>query len=126
MLALKTDNLQNIIAENVSHLDGIIRDSLVKVKKLKEKMNDLEAKISQVNKSEKASLTELLKIESDKLNDLCDSLALESKKSWLTYENLEKMSKEKNVKIDRLNQLFLRCKSLEEIASDLLCYSLGH
>ena len=105
-------------------MDRIIGEALDEIKRLKETMTGLEKKISQ--EGESSAHTGALKSESDKLNRLSDSLILKSKEAWQKYAELKRVCKAEEVEPPLLDGVRLRCSKIEQIAADLLCYSLGH
>ena len=90
---------------------------------LKDDMNRLEERVGE--KKQPGDLDKLnCAIES--LNQLTDSQILASKKAWRIYEEFERESTGQSLEPDKLNELRAVCKKREQIAADLLCYSLGH
>ena len=99
------------------------RKLLQTLRTLKDDMTELEKRVSQKKQPE-----DLDKLDStiETLNQMTDSQILASKKAWKIYEEFERESKKQSSEPDKLNELRVVCKKREQIAADLLCYSLGH
>jgi hypothetical protein len=88
-------------------------------------MNELELSISMKERAKTIEDMNWLNCEDDKLDELTDSLILESRTAWENYRNLEddcRTSASKYVGMDALKDL---CRKTERLAQDLLCYSLA-
>lgn len=118
--------LQTEIDETTKSLKKSHRKALRKVRTFKEKMNALELRIIEKGSGgTKEDLNEL-NYAIEKLNRLTDSLISESTKSWEKYEKHEEECKRLAYKSTEMDELKVICKEKEELAKDLLCYSLGH
>jgi len=95
------------------------RKTFEKVKKIKNKMNELEQHNSKTR--DLKALDSAIK----RLNKLTDSQILRSKKAWEEYRKLEQESKQSAFSLDQLDNLRTICKNTEGLAADLLCYSLA-
>jgi hypothetical protein len=92
---------------------------LGKVQKLKNKMNELE------QRTPKTRDLKALESAIKRLNKLTDSQILRSKKAWEEYRKLQQESKHCESCPVQLDNLRAVCKKTEELAADLLCYSLA-
>jgi hypothetical protein len=118
--------LQTRINEATKSLEKGHRKALTEVRTLKEKTNALELSISE--KGSGGTIEDLNELNSaiEKLNRLTDSLISESTNAWKKYEKFEQECKMLPYKPAEMNELKVICKEKEELAKDLLCYSLGH
>ena len=94
------------------------RKTLEKVQKLKDQMNSLE---QQAPRTSLNALNSAIK----RLNELTDSHIMQSKKAWEEYRKLEEECKQYALRPAQLDELRVICKKTEELAADLLCYSLA-
>lgn len=99
--------------------------TLKTVGKLKEKMNELEQRMSQKRPEEVEEDMYHLRLATERLNRLTDSQILRSKKAWKEYEELEHDCKMQTLQLPELDGLRAQCKKTEQFAADLLCYSMG-
>lgn len=95
------------------------------VKKLKDKMNELELKISDQTNPRANRDLERLNSAIKRLDTLNDSLILKSARAWEEYEKLEHDCRTHAFEPAGLNDLRTQCQDMERLARDLLCYSLG-
>jgi transketolase len=99
--------------------------ALKTVAKTKEKMNELERRISQKKPEENQEHLNHLRSEIDSLNRLTDSQIMKSKETWKKYEELKHECEMQTLQPSQLDELRILCKKTEQLAADLLCYSLG-
>jgi cell division septum initiation protein DivIVA len=99
-------------------------NALRTVVKLKQKMNELEQRIGQKKREDTKDLNSL-RSAADSLDRLTDSQILMSKKAWKTYEEMEHACRAQALQLPQLHELRILCKKTEQLAADLLCYSLG-
>jgi hypothetical protein len=92
---------------------------------LKEKMNELEQRISQKKPEEAKEDLNSLRYAIESLDRLTDSQILKSKEAWKKYRELEHNCKTQTLESTQLNELQKLCEKTEQVAADLLCYSLG-
>ncbi len=92
---------------------------------LKEKMNVLEQKIGQEKPEEAPEDVASLKSAIDSLERFTDSEILKSKEVWKKYEELKRECENRALTSNQLDELRTMCKKTEQLAADLLCYSLG-
>ena len=92
---------------------------------LKEKMNELEQRIGQEKPEEAAKDAASLRSTIDNLERFTDSEILKSKEVWKKYEELKRECKNHALTSNQLDELRNVCKRTEQLAADLLCYSLG-
>ena len=90
-----------------------------KVETLKNQLNRLERQVSE-NRDAKA-----LELAIERLNRLTDSIIMRSKQAWAMYSRLEHECEQSAVHPVQLNDLKAMCKKTEQLAADLLCYSLA-
>ncbi len=118
--------LQYRINATTKSLENSHRKDLRKVRKLKEKMNALELSISEKGSARTKEDLNKLAYSIEKLNRLTDSLISKSTKAWEEYKTFEQKCKILSYKPPEMNELKVMCTEKEELAKDLLCYSLGH
>jgi len=92
---------------------------------LKEKMNELEQRIGQKKPEEAWEDTASLTSAIDSLERFTDSEILKSREAWKKYEELKLECENHALAPSRLDELRTMCKRTEQLAADLLCYSLG-
>lgn len=92
---------------------------------LKEKMNELEQKIGKEKPEEATEDAASLKSAIDNLERFTDSEILKSKEAWKKYEELKRECENHALTPNQLDELRSICKRTEQLAADLLCYSLG-
>jgi len=114
-----TMELRARIEETERQIQRNYRKTLEKVQKLKNKMNELEQHNPQTQ--DLKALDSAIK----RLNRLTDSQILRSKKAWEEYRKLEQECKQCALCPFQLDNLRAICKKMEELAADLLCYSLA-
>lgn len=93
------------------------------VGEVKARMNELEVKMSKKENVENND--ESLSFARRDLNRLTDSTILKSKEAWKKYEALKRDCETQAFKPPQLDELRMWCKRAEQLAADLLCYSLG-
>jgi predicted RecB family endonuclease len=113
------------VDEAVSHFQKIYTETLNTVENLKERMNRLELSISRKGCKADEQMEELNST-IDHLNKLTDSLISRSKEMWKGYNILEHDCKAKKLEDNELDHLRVLCEKTEQLAADLLCYSLAH
>jgi len=111
--------LQARIEETGRQIQKDYRKTSEKVQKLKNKMNEMEQ--HNMKTRDLKALDSAIK----RLNKLTDSQILRSKKAWVEYRKLEQESKQCTLSPVQLSNLRAICKKTEELAADLLCYSLA-
>jgi DNA-binding transcriptional regulator GbsR (MarR family) len=107
------------IEETGKQIQEDYRKALEKVQKLKNKMNELEMQTP--NSQNARSLDSAIK----RLNRLTDSQIMRSKKAWEEYRKLEHEYEQCSLCSAQLETLRAICKKMEDLAADLLCYSLA-
>jgi tRNA U34 5-carboxymethylaminomethyl modifying enzyme MnmG/GidA len=110
--------LRAIIEDAGRQIQRDYRKTLEKVQKLKNQINKLE---QQTPKTRLKALDLTIK----RLNRLTDSQIMRSKKAWEEYRKLEQECKRCTPCPVQLDELRDVCKKTEELAADLLCYSLA-
>lgn len=123
MKTATSDNFYQRIEKAIRDVEEDDRKLLDTLRTLKDEMNKLEERVGA-----KKQPGDLDKLNSaiENLNQLTDSQILASKKAWKIYEEFEREITGQSLEADKLNELRLVCKKREQIAADLLCYSLGH
>ena len=114
------------IDEVTKNLENSHRSALRKVRTLKEKMNVLELKLGEKRSDGPKEDLDELNSAGEKLNRLTDALISESAKAWEEYKKFEHECKTHHYETVEMNDLKTICKEKEELAKDLLCFSLGH
>jgi len=99
---------------------------LCNIKAIKDEMLDFEKRISIVENDEGISLQCLLRKKSNELNDLSDSVVLISRDAWVKFNYLAQRCESEGSNPTLLEPVRVLCKTIEVIAADLLCFSLGH
>jgi pyruvate formate-lyase activating enzyme-like uncharacterized protein len=117
--------LQNRIERTRKQTEREYAEVLTEVEKLKNKMNRLEQGISKEDQVATTLDSNSLDLAIKSLNELTDSQILRSKKAWEEYRKLETYCKQYAPQLVELDNLKVLCKKMEELAADLLCYSLG-
>jgi chromosome segregation ATPase len=117
--------LQNQIEKRRKHTEREYAKVLKTVEMLKKKMNELEQDIRKEDPVADTSDSTSLGLAIKSLNELTDSQILRSKKAWEEYRKLENYCKRFAFQPVELDKLRVACKKMEELAADLLCYSLG-
>jgi len=107
-------------------LGDTISSILGSIKAIKDEMLDLEKKISAAEQVEGAYLQGSLRVKSDELNDLSDSIVLMSREAWMKFNDLAQRCESVGGDPCLLEPVRVLCKRIEVIAADLLCFSLGH
>ena len=107
-------------------LGDAISSILGSIKAIKDEMLDLEKKISAAEQVEGAHLQASLRIKSNELNDLSDSIVLMSREAWMKFNDLAQRCESEGGDPRLLEPVRVLCKRIEVIAADLLCFSLGH
>jgi len=99
------------------------RKLLETLRTLKDDMNRLEERVGEKKQPEDV---DKLNSAIENLNQMTDLQILASKRAWKICEEFERESTGLSSESDKLNELRAVCKKREQIAADLLCYSLGH
>lgn len=107
-------------------LGDAISRILESIKAIKDEMLGLEKKISAAEQVEGAHLQVSLRIKSNELNDLSDSIVLMSREAWMKFNDLAQRCESEGDDPRLLEPIRVLCKRIEVIAADLLCFSLGH
>jgi tRNA U34 5-carboxymethylaminomethyl modifying enzyme MnmG/GidA len=110
--------LRAVIEDAGRQIQREYRKTLEKVQKLKNQINKLE---QHTPKTRLKALDLVIK----RLNRLTDSQIMRSKKAWEEYRKLEQECKRCTACHVQLGELRTVCKKTEELAADLLCYSLA-
>lgn len=92
---------------------------------LKEKMNELEQRIGHKKPEEATKDAASLRSAIDSLERFTDSEISKSKEAWKKYEELKRECESGALTLNQLDELRIMCKKTEQLAADLLCYSLG-
>ena len=122
---IEVAELQVQIDTAISDLEKDYEKAVKVVKKLKDKMNELELKISDQISPKANGDSDKLNSAIKRLDTFNDSLILKSARAWEEYEKLEHDCKTYAFESTRLNDLRAQCQNMERLARDLLCYSLG-
>ncbi len=100
--------------------------ALKTVKILKGGINELERSRAEEGSVENEALRVELDSAAGRLDAFVDSWILEVKGAWNTYRILEELSGQKEHDVGKLKTLRDLCDESEQLAKDLLCYSLAH
>jgi hypothetical protein len=88
-------------------------------------MNELEQRIAQNKPGEACEDLNSLTSAIESLDRLTDSQIQKSKEMWRKYEELKHDCQMQTLQVHQLDELHILCKKAEQLAADLLCYSLG-
>lgn len=95
------------------------------VKSLKSNINELE--LSTIEKSRiSVADTDDLNSAMEKLDKFTDSVISDSAKAWEKYRGIKRECDILGFEPARMENLRTLCAEYEQLAKDLLCYSLGH
>jgi hypothetical protein len=121
----ETDRLLFHIENATRKVEKDYETALQTIAKNKEKMNELELRISQKKPEENHDDMNHLRSAIDSLDRLTDSQIMKSKQAWKKYEELKHDCEMQTLQPPQLDELQILCKKTEQLAADLLCYSLG-
>lgn len=118
---------QTKIEETINSLERSYAEAVKTVNMLKGRINMLEqARVSE-NSVESHPLRMELDSAVDRLDRFIDSWILEVKDAWSMYRMLEEeLLAAKGSDFEKLSVLKNLCGQSEQLAKDLLCYSLAH
>jgi len=119
------DELQSLINKAVRDLEKSHEKALKDVEKMKETINRLELNMSRKRRTTSKDM-DALNSAIQSLNELSDSQILRSERAWEEYEKLERDCKVHTLKPVGIDNLRVLCKETEELAANLLCFSLAH
>jgi len=119
-------------AELEAQIEMAIRDlrksyrrTVKTVASLKEKINDLELRISRERHAQHHPQLEKLNSAVESLDIFVDSVIVESARAKENCERLKRKCEMQAFKPAQLENLQTLCQENEQLAKDLLCYSLG-
>lgn len=118
---------QTKIEETINSLERSYAEAVKTVNMLKGRINMLEqARVSENSVESRALRMELDSVV-DRLDRFVDSWILEVKDAWSMYRMLEEeLLAAKGSDFEKLSVLKNLCGQSEQLAKDLLCYSLAH
>ena len=114
------------IVDAVNEVEADYEAAVEVIRNLKRRMNQLERRISQEESEQSLKDLNSLRTVTNSLHAFTDSQILKSKKAWNRYVELECDCKAQGAMLAQLGQLHIACKNTEQLAADLLCFSLGH
>lgn len=128
---MTTSELLNRINRAVKETEQKYQNALQELGELKKKINDLERVIVNANAQARTDEDkEQLDSAIDKLIKFTDFMISESERTWEEYRTLERDCRigasEPSVVNAQMKALWGLCKKTDELATDLLCYSLAH
>lgn len=121
----ETDELNARIENSARNVKEDYEKAVETVGMLKDKMNELEKRIGQKKTEEARQDMASLRSTIDSLERFTDSEILKSKAAWKKYEELKNECENQALTLPQLDELRTLCKRTEQLAADLLCYSLG-
>ncbi len=121
-----TNPVELQIEQAVNNLKRGYTRALKTVKRLKGRINELERSRAEEGTVENDALSVELNSAVGRLDAFVDSWILEVKGAWNTYRILEELEGHKEHDVGRLKTLRDLCEESEQLAKDLLCYSLAH
>lgn len=121
----ETDELRVRIENATRNVKEDYETALKTVGTIKANMNELEQRISQKKPAQAGEDMNSLRAAIYSLDKLTDSQILKSKEAWKKYEELKRDCEIQNPASPQLDELRTLCKKTEQLAADLLCYSLG-
>ena len=101
------------------------RKALEEIERMKEKINKLERDLSEKGHAKTSEDMDELNSATEGLNKLTDSLILRSGRAWEEYKRLEHECMIRAFEPAGLDLWKVLCKRSEQLAADLLCYSLA-
>ena len=122
---IKNDELSARIESATRNVKEDFEKAVGTVGMLKLKMNELEQRIGQEKPEEATEDTTSLRSAIDSLERFTDSEILKTKAAWKKYEELKHECENHALSPPQLDELQSMCKRTEQLAADLLCYSLG-
>ena len=122
---IKNDELSARIESATRNVKEDFEKAVGTVGMLKLKMNELEQRIGQEKPEEATEDTTCLRSAIDSLERFTDSEILKTKAAWKKYEELKHECENYALSPPQLDELQSMCKRTEQLAADLLCYSLG-
>ena len=117
-LSTRIENIKRNIKEDYEKALGTLGT-------LKEKMNELEQRLEQKRPKEAKDEMTSLRAAINALDRFTDSEILKSKAAWKEYKELKHECETHALASLQLEELRTMCKRTEQLAADLLCYSLG-
>jgi len=123
---LEALKLQGKIDKIAREMEESYDKTMQKVSILKLTLNTLERTLIQEGGSKRVSRIKKLDPVSESLGKLSNSMLTQSKKAWQTYYKLQRKCKATGMELTRLDGVHVFCVKTEAMATDLLCYSLGH
>ncbi len=127
---MTTSELQNRINRAVKETERKYQNALEELGELKKEINDLERVIVNDAQARTGEDKEQLDSAIDKLIKFTDFMISESERTWEEYRTLERDCRigapEPSVVNAQMKALWGLCKKTDELATDLLCYSLAH
>jgi len=121
----ETDEIDALIEDVMRNVKEDYEKALETVGTLKGKMNELEQRIGRKKPEEARGDMASLRSAIGGLERLTDSEILKSKATWKKYEELKHDCELHALAPPQLDELRILCKRTEQLATDLLCYSLG-
>lgn len=121
----EVDELLVRIENTTKDIEEDYQRTLKTVARLKNKMNELEQTISKKKREEADADMNSLASAIESLNRLTDSQILRSKNAWKKHEELQHDCQTQTLQSPKLDELRTLCKKTEQLAADLLCYSMG-
>jgi len=118
--------LQNQIETAIKDLEKNRKKAAKTVAFLKKKINDLELSINDESCAKTDAGMERLNSAIERLDRFVDSVILENARVISECERLERECRALAFECARLESLKTLCQEFEQLAKDLLCYSLGH
>jgi predicted nucleic acid-binding Zn-ribbon protein len=130
VFALIATELQSRINRAIKQTEQNYQKALRELSELKAKINDLELAIIDNAHAKTTEHKEKLDSAMDRLIKFTDMMISESERRWEEYRVLERdcetsISKSSDVNA-QMKTLMDLCKKTDELATDLLCYSLAH
>ena len=123
----EVSELQTAIDEAINDLEKSYQEAVKTVKTLKNGINQLERAGNEKSPVESDAHLRELNSAIERLDGFIDSWVLKSADAWNKYRVLEKRFMTVQVsELARVNDLKNLCKQSEQLAKDLLCYSLAH
>jgi hypothetical protein len=122
----KNTQLENRIKTATKNLTRDHNKTLRTVSSLKKKINDLELNISRRDNTSADADAKKLNITMEKLDAFVDSVILKSANVAREYERLKLKCAKQAFEPPELKDLLTQCRKNEQLAKDLLCYSLAH
>lgn len=120
-----SDTLRFCIEDTLKNEKEDYEKIIKTVRELKEKMTGIEQRISQRNSKNPVEDMDDLRHLMESLDILTDAQIDRSGEAWMNFGKLKHDCGKQAAEFPELEELRMQCTRREQLAADLLCYSLG-